>query len=255
MARYIIEPGKAWESHEEHCLRVSELFVDAFQGEGIYAGVPAMFLRLAGCPLNCHWCDSRNIWNKSTKIGIQELVDLFKKECLLEKLKEGVHLVITGGSPILQQEELVNFITQLQSELSTKIFIEVETEASIKVESKNSLLFFLVDCWNVSPKLETSEVPDEKRYNLEALEQLKAGTDVWFKFVITHPEKDWEEINERFIKTKIAKKSQIILMPEGATRESLNPEKKRVVAELAVKKGVRYGSRLQIDIYDNKQGV
>ena len=44
-------------------------------------------------------------------------------------------------------------------------------------------------------------------------------------------------------------------MPEGATRESLNPEKKRVVAELAVKKGVRYGSRLQIDIYDNKQGV
>lgn len=255
MARYIIEPGKAWESSEEHCLKVSEFFVDAFQGEGVYAGVPAMFLRLAGCPLGCHWCDSRNIWTKATKIGVHELVDLFKKEHLFSKLEQGHHLVITGGSPMLQQRELVNFITLLQSEIKKKIFIEVETEASITIEDKNSLLFFLVDCWNVSPKLGTSEVPNEKRYNVEALEQLKAGTDVWFKFVIAYPEKDWEEINERFIRTKIAKKNQIILMPEGATRESLNPEKKRAVAELAVKKGVRYGSRLQIDIYDNKQGV
>jgi len=255
MARYIIEPGKAWESSEEHCLKVSEFFVDAFQGEGVYAGVPAMFLRLAGCPLGCHWCDSRNIWTKATKIGIHELVDLFKKEHLFSKLEQGHHLVITGGSPMLQQRELVNFITLLQSEIKKKIFIEVETEASITIEDKNSLLFFLVDCWNVSPKLETSEVPVEKRYNVAALEQLQSGTEVWFKFVVTYPEKDWEEINDYFIKPKFAKKNQIILMPEGATRAGLSPEKKQAVAELAVKKGVRYGSRLQIDIYDNKQGV
>lgn len=32
------------------------------QGEGLFAGVPAYFIRLAGCNVGCHWCDVKESW-------------------------------------------------------------------------------------------------------------------------------------------------------------------------------------------------
>ena len=40
---------------------VLEVFA-SFQGEGMYAGSPQVFLRLAGCPLRCGWCDTPGSW-------------------------------------------------------------------------------------------------------------------------------------------------------------------------------------------------
>lgn len=34
----------------------------SFQGEGRYVGEPQVFLRLAGCPLRCRWCDTPGSW-------------------------------------------------------------------------------------------------------------------------------------------------------------------------------------------------
>jgi len=43
---------------------VLEVFA-SFQGEGLYAGSPQVFLRLAGCPLRCAWCDTPASWRTS----------------------------------------------------------------------------------------------------------------------------------------------------------------------------------------------
>lgn len=40
---------------------VMEVF-PSFQGEGLYVGQPQVFLRLAGCPLRCSWCDTPASW-------------------------------------------------------------------------------------------------------------------------------------------------------------------------------------------------
>ena len=40
---------------------VMEVFA-SFQGEGLYVGQPQVFLRLAGCPLRCRWCDTPGSW-------------------------------------------------------------------------------------------------------------------------------------------------------------------------------------------------
>lgn len=260
MARYIIKPGQSREGTKAYkegasYLHVSELFTDAFQGEGAYAGCPSIFLRLAGCPLGCDWCDSKDIWNKSQTFSIRELVDLFVKEGLGAKLDQGFHLVITGGSPLLQQNSLVDFLFTLQSELVHKPFVEIENEVSLEVLPDNYPLFMLVDCWNNSPKLASSGVKEDKRYKPKALLQASLKPlESWFKFVVKD-ESDWKEIEDKYLKTGLIQKRQIILMPEGQTQEQLSIEVKRRVAELAVKKGVRFSTRLQIDIYNNKKGV
>jgi len=52
------------EAHSETTAPVLEVF-SSFQGEGMYAGSPQVFLRLAGCPLRCAWCDTPASWETS----------------------------------------------------------------------------------------------------------------------------------------------------------------------------------------------
>ncbi len=83
------------------------------QGEGPYAGVPAIFVRLAGCNLQCPWCDTDYTTDR-LKVKPQYIVN--KAMELREKhtvpISTGVQetlIVITGGEPLRQKlGELVN---------------------------------------------------------------------------------------------------------------------------------------------------
>lgn len=67
------------------------------QGEGPWAGKPALFVRLAGCNLRCFWCDTD--FSEKRLYDAQELATEIKVACA--KYRCG-HVVITGGEPLLQ---------------------------------------------------------------------------------------------------------------------------------------------------------
>ena len=75
---------------------VSEIY-NTIQGETTYAGLPCVMVRLAGCNLNCVYCDTpqaRSDGRKMTIAEIQAEVALFNP-ALVE---------VTGGEPLLQKE-------------------------------------------------------------------------------------------------------------------------------------------------------
>jgi len=87
-------------------LRVQEVF-PTIQGEGPYAGLPAVFVRLHGCNLKCFWCDT-DFESSTWEPSIDELMDHI--EDAFSELGEpnpfiGRLVVITGGEPLIQNLE------------------------------------------------------------------------------------------------------------------------------------------------------
>lgn len=77
-------------------LSVNEIF-QSIQGEGVHAGIPAVFLRLQGCNLRCPWCDTKDALDPRGGV-------LMSLEGTLEQINQYAPnlVVVTGGEPLLQ---------------------------------------------------------------------------------------------------------------------------------------------------------
>lgn len=232
-------------------LRISEFFCDSIQGEGLYAGYPAAFLRLQGCTLNCMFCDTTEVWRQGNTYTFQEVFNLMQAPQfnLIKKLIMGQHLVITGGSPLIQQKVLLEFLQSFLNRYDFTPFIEIENECIL---TPNIDLIPFITCWNNSPKLSGSG-NDNQTYYPDLIEYMAHLPNSWFKFVISDYHQ-WNEIQSDYLDKELIEKSQIILMPEGATQQELN-DKRLMVINLAIKNNVKYSDRLHIIAWDKKVGV
>jgi 7-carboxy-7-deazaguanine synthase len=75
---------------------ITEIF-KSIQGESTYAGLPCLFVRLTGCNLRCHWCDTAYAFYGGQKMSLDDV---------LARLRQlgGKTVELTGGEPLLQQE-------------------------------------------------------------------------------------------------------------------------------------------------------
>ncbi len=231
-------------------ISVSEFFADTIQGEGVNAGIPSIFLRLQDCTLNCIYCDSESVWRYGNPYTVQELLNLLDENECIEDLVKGTHLIFTGGSPLRQQFEIEAMMYKFEARYNFMPYIEVENECTLV---PSGFMRNFVRCWNNSPKLEASQNSKPGRYKPMVLKVLSDLPNSWFKFVVTKSE-DWEEIEKEFLIPKLIKKEQIILMPEGETRDRLQLTRELTIA-LAVEHGVRYSDRLHIIAWNKKTGV
>jgi organic radical activating enzyme len=247
-------------------IAVSEYFY-SLQGEGRTMGIPAIFLRLTGCNLMCggygvekdgilrdgaSWvCDTIAVWIKGTTYSFEELLDLLNEKInFIQRLNEGVHLVITGGEPLLQQCRIVSFLEYLEQNYACKPILEIETNATIVPSAE---LDSRVHYWNTSPKLKNSGMPEKERIKAEALSFFYENSKTMFKFVISEFA-DWEEIKTDFIDTALVKKEQIVLMPAADSLENLL-KKNQLVAEICIQHQIRMCTRLHVEIWNQLTGV
>ena len=231
-------------------LKISEFFSKTIQGEGVSVGIPAAFLRLKDCTLNCVWCDTTEVWRFGNPYTYEEIFSLMESSELVEDLRKGHHLVITGGSPLKQQKSLIKFINLFIENYGFKPYIEVENETVLRIEPEFAEL---VNQWNNSPKLANSNMKEKIRYKPDVVSHTSKMNNSWFKFVISTPS-DWEELKRDFIEPNLINRNQIILMPEGDNQPRLK-ETREFVAELAVNENLRFSDRLHVTIWDKKVGV
>ncbi len=109
-------------------LKVVEVF-PSFQGEGLLAGVPQVFLRLAGCNLDCSYCDTPEargvppecrIW--SWDGPLESVANPLSIGDVLETVSAlwgpAMHSVsLTGGEPLLQADALAELLPALQEKV------------------------------------------------------------------------------------------------------------------------------------------
>ena len=77
-------------------LPVLEEFV-SFQAEGIHAGRRAYFIRLMGCDIGCHWCDTKDSWSSPSENQYVSLSLLVSRAVLAQ----AYCVVVTGGEPLM----------------------------------------------------------------------------------------------------------------------------------------------------------
>lgn len=230
-------------------LEISELY-QSIQGEGFYIGCPCYFLRMQKCTLDCIYCDTKKVYQQGNPYTFEEIFDLLDAYDVIDDLRWGHHLVITGGSPLRQQNGLALFFAKFQYYYGFVPFIEVENECTI-LPTKDFSQY--VSVWNNSPKLSGSGNVCEVRYKPEIIRDLAQREHSWFKFVIDKYS-DWDEIYKDFLVPDLLSDHQIILMPLGATKEELE-QRKEVVIQIALDKGVRYSPRLHIEYWGKKIGI
>ena len=77
------------------------------QGESSFAGLPCIFVRLAGCNLRCAWCDSEYTFTGGKPFTQDEVIGQ------IEALAPCKLVEFTGGEPMLQAKELLSLMEEL----------------------------------------------------------------------------------------------------------------------------------------------
>ncbi len=102
-------------------LRVTEIF-HSIQGESTWAGLPCAFVRLAGCPLRCTWCDTDYAFFGGERLTLDEIIR--RVEGMGTRLVE-----ITGGEPLIHP----NAFTLATDLLDKRFTVLVETSGAVDV--------------------------------------------------------------------------------------------------------------------------
>lgn len=100
-------------------MKVIEIF-RSLQGEGKNQGKICLFLRLAGCNLNCHWCDTEYARSGGREMSPDEIHEQIWRI-------NPPYICITGGEPLMQAAELEPLLASLHKRGAQ---IDIETNGT-----------------------------------------------------------------------------------------------------------------------------
>lgn len=225
-----------------------------FQGEGLTAGLPSVFLRLHYCNLTCGvpngWkCDTAYTWDKRTAEYWQEPQDWSYEETAssVEKAwfsrfgdEQDRRLVITGGEPLIQQRKIAMLLDRLPG-----WNVEIETNGIIiPIPELHTCQF------NCSPKLSNSGNSSRRRYKPEVLRAINNLPGSQFKFVVVD-QMDLEEVAQIVTDCELDQE-KILVMPEGRTANEVEVKAGKLKSAVEAK-GWKLTMRNQLIWYGPKR--
>lgn len=203
--------------------KINEIFL-GIQGEGKTMGQPRLFIRFSGCNLFCKYCDTKYHSQINSTTDIQRIL-----------LKTQKYWCITGGEPLLQQDQILTLINFYRP-----YWVEIETNGTIQASEE---LLKKVNLWNVSPKNKKDQVFSKIVTPILLQQKLK---DFIVKLVYT------EDID--FIQSFWDHKERIYIMPQATTRQEIINKAPKLV-DFCLIHNLRFCPRLHILLWDNKKGI
>ncbi|MBF0220123.1 MAG: 7-carboxy-7-deazaguanine synthase QueE [Gammaproteobacteria bacterium] len=148
-------------------LRISEIFY-SLQGEGNSSGWPTIFVRLTGCPLRCHYCDTRYAFSGGETLTLTTIINrIAAYPCQ--------RLCITGGEPLAQQN--VHLLMRQLCDLGYQL--SLETSGALSTAAVDARVTLVLD-------LKTPGSGECANNDYDNLTQLRPQDQV--KFVLTNRE-------------------------------------------------------------------
>ncbi len=209
-------------------LRLTEIFLSV-QGEARHVGWPTVFVRLTGCPLRCHYCDTAYAFYGGQWWDIEAI--------LAEVAKHGArHVCVTGGEPLAQKR----CIGLLEKLCDAGYEVSLETSGALDVSEVDPRVSRVVD-------LKTPASGEQARNRWENIPLL--GKHDQIKFVICD-RNDYEWARAMLEEHALAARCEVLFSPSYG---QLAP---RELAEwlLADRLPVRFQMQLHKQIWGEESG-
>ena len=186
--------------------RITEKFI-SINGEGVRAGQLAVFIRFAGCNLDCSYCDTK--WANQSDTSYT----LMTENEIYNYIKEtGIkNVTITGGEPLIQPDIEV-LIETLSCDISLNV--EIETNGSADISRFSSIS--IPPMFTMDYKLPSSGM--EKFMNTDNFSYLCKDDTVKF---VAGSHNDLETAYQIIEKYNLIKKCHVYISPVFG---SINPE-------------------------------
>ena len=172
-------------------LRITEIFY-SLQGEARNVGLPTVFVRLTGCPLRCHYCDTAYAFTGGETITLNDIVrqvEVYKSR----------HVTVTGGEPMAQKKCL----TLLERLCDADYEVSLETSGAIDISMVDSRVSRIVD-------IKTPDSGEHEKNRYENIECLQSNDQV--KFVICS-EQDYQWSKQLLQEYDLVSRCEVLFSP------------------------------------------
>ncbi len=179
-------------------LKINEIFC-SLQGEARTVGVPTVFVRLTGCPLRCHYCDTAYAFHAGEWMMLPDI--------LVQVADYGVrHVTVSGGEPLAQKgcTALLGALCDAGYEVS------LETSGAMDISELDARVSRVLD-------IKTPGSGESERNLWANIGQLTAHDQV--KFVICD-QADYEWACEMLREYELAARCEVLFSPSHEQLEA-----------------------------------